>query len=142
MQQSPEATHAMSQIKAVYDDGYAEINGRRYDYHRMTHLDRRAVFAFFSTIQEQAQAGEYGYLDSPTFAKVEALMARACSCDGLILDKAAGWWDEHPEDYLIWVVTSLAVISCPFFPAGRTGSTEAALRPEKAPLRKPMSERA
>lgn len=139
MQPNPEATQALAQIRGVYEDKFAEINGRRYDYHPMRHLDRRAVFAFMSTVQGSLGTGDFGFLATEAYARVEPIMARACSCDGLILDKAGDWWDQHPEDYLIWVATSLQVISFPFFPGALTGSAAAAPSPTAAPrLRKPM----
>ena len=32
-----QAQEAKAQLKAVYDDGYADINGRRYEFAKMRH---------------------------------------------------------------------------------------------------------
>jgi len=135
-----EQNEAQRQIRGVYDDGFADINGRRYTFHKMRHLDRREVFAFFTTIKDQLFREEFGFMRGADFAKVEQLILRSVSCDGLILDKAGDWWDQHPEDYLLWVSTSLAVTSYPFLAGARTASTSGAPSPTGATrLRKPMS---
>jgi len=113
---------AKAMIQAVYEDGYAEINGRRYEFLKMTHKQRRKVFAFYSRIAEQVQRKNFAFLDSPDFEPVEAVINAAVTVDGRSLVKSSDeHWDAHPEDYLLFLATALPAISFPFLSAAPTG---------------------
>ena len=83
---------ALEMIKAVYDDGFAEINGNRYDFAAMTHKKRRKVFAFFTGIASELSRQSLEFLDSERFEEIERLMF----------------------DYVMLITTALQVISLPF----------------------------
>lgn len=129
---------AMAQIRAVYEDGEAEINGRTYKLHKMVHVDRRKVWAFFSSVQRQIQEGNFSYLDTPQFAAVEEVMWKNVSFDGATLSKLRDHWEEYPEDYMQLVSTVMGVMSFPFIRAAGIASASLAESQQTTTSSKPM----
>jgi hypothetical protein len=111
---------ARQQLKAIYDDGFAEINGREYYFSQMTHSQRRKIFAFYSTVTHLVKAQNFGFLTSPEFAEVEKLILAKVLVDDIQLSKSDGHFDRFPQDYLLFVTTALGVISYPFFQGNST----------------------
>ena len=130
----------INEIRGVYEDGFADINGRRYTFHKMRHLDRREVFAYFTTIKEQLFHENFGFMLKPDFSRIEQLVLRSVSCDGMIMAKAPeDWWDGREQEYTMLVSMALTVISVPFFPGVHTASTSGTPSPTgEARSRKPM----
>lgn len=113
-----QAEMAKAMIKAVFEDGEAEINGRKYCFLKMTHKERRKVFAFYTKVQEQVARKDMSFLDSPEFEPVEAVINKSVSInDSLLLRVGDTHWEKYPEDYVSFIMTALPVISFPFFPA-------------------------
>lgn len=129
---------AMAQVRAVYEDGVAEINGRAYKFHKMTHVERRKVFAFYTSVQGQMQAQNFSYLDTPAFAAVESVMWASITLDGEMISKRRDHWEEFPEDYLQLVSVAMGVMSYPFLRASGIASASQAETPAKTTLKKPM----
>ena len=129
---------AMRQVRAVYEDGEAEVNGRKYTFHKMQHMERRKVFAFYSSVQKLMQVQDFSFLDTPQFAATEAVMWGAISIDGELLSKKRDHWEEYPEDYLNLVMVSMGVISYPFIRASGIASASQAVKPRKTTSSKPM----
>ena len=70
-----ERTQALSMLKAVHDDQSATLpSGREYTLTKMTHKQRRRVFAFFTKKQREIQNGDFSFLDSPDFEPVEKVI--------------------------------------------------------------------
>ena len=128
----------MEMIKAVYEDGFAEINEREYHFLKMRHQQRRSVFAFFSSIQRDIQRQDFSFLDDPRFKNVEKIIESSVSFNDSLLAKLPNHWDEYPQDYLTFVSTALAVISYPFMPASATGSPSQDAQAPKTSSKKPM----
>jgi hypothetical protein len=128
----------MEMIKAVYDDGFAEINGREYHFLDMRHQQRRSVFAFFSSIQRDIQRQDFSFLDDPRFKNVEKIIESSVSIDDSLLAKLPNHWEDYPQDYLKFVSTALAVISYPFMPASATGSQSPGVPAQKTSSKKPI----
>lgn len=105
---------ALEMIKAVYKDGFAEINGNRYDFAAMTHKKRRKVFAFFTGIASELSRKSLEFLDTERFDEIERLMFDYLLFDGVQLSKQPDHFEEHPGDYVMLITTSLQVISLPF----------------------------
>ena len=103
----------LDQIKSVYDDGEAEINGRSYNFGVMTFTERRKVFAYTSSIQGQLQTGNFSFLDDDKFKDVEKVILRNVTLEGQSLSKKNPF-EDYPEDYIIFISTALNVISYPF----------------------------
>ena len=118
-----EAAKAQAMVKAIFDDNEAEINGRKYHYLKMTHKQRRKVFAFYSRIQNRIQVHDLSFLDTPEFETIEAIMLAAVNYnDSLLSVLGDAHWEKYATDYVTFITTSLAVISYPFFPAVPTDS--------------------
>lgn len=100
-------------IKDVYDDGIAEINGRKYTFGVMTFIERRKVFAYTSSIQNKLLNGDFSFLSSKEFAEIEELIFKRVTLDDMSLSKKNPF-DDYPEDYIMFISISLNVISYPF----------------------------
>lgn len=129
---------ALSQVKAVYDDGFAEINGREYHFTKMRHKQRRSVFAFLTSVQESIQRGDFSFFDYPQFSNIEKIIADSVTFDGSLLSRCTDHWEGYPEDYVIFTVTALGVISYPFLGAGATASQSQSAQEAKSTLKKPI----
>lgn len=129
---------AVAMVRAVYEDGEAEINGRKYKFHKMQHVARRKVFAFYTSIAKQMQDENMAFLDSPVYAAVEDVMWSNISFDGVTLNKLRDHWDEYPQDYIQLVATSLGVISYPFTRAAGIASASTANEAPTNSSSKPM----
>lgn len=105
---------ALEQIKAVYDDGTALINGREYKFLGTTHIVRRRVFAYFTKIQGQLQQGDFSFLSSAEFEQIEKDINNMVTFNDNLLSKIKNHWEEFPEDYIPFISTALGVISYPF----------------------------
>ena len=105
---------ALEMIKAVYKDGFAEINGNRYDFAAMTHKKRRKVFAFFTGIASELSRQSLEFLDSERFEEIERLMFDYVLFDGVQLSKQQEHFESFPGDYVMLITTALQVISLPF----------------------------
>jgi len=112
----------LAMLKGVVDDGYAEINGHRYDFTKMVHKERRKVFAFYTKIQSEIQGGSFWFLESPEFAEVESIIESRVQFGGQSLSKLGNHWNLYPDDYVLLIQTALGVISYPFFPEKNIGS--------------------
>lgn len=114
---------AMSQLKAVYDDGYAEINGRRYEFAKMRHEKRKAVFAYYTSIQAQMQVGSFAFMDTPQFNHVFKVICEHVTFNDSVLSKLPDHWDEYPQDFMMFTTAAMGVMSYPFLPESAGGST-------------------
>jgi len=118
----PEQTTALEMVKAVHEDQEATMpSGRSYQLTKMTHNQRRRVFAFFTKRQGEIQAGDFSFLDSADFEPVEKVIMDTVLYDGSQLSKLTKHWDSHPEDYVVFITTMLGSISFPFLNVGNGG---------------------
>lgn len=129
---------ALAQIRAVYEDGEAEVNGRTYKLHKMQHVDRRKVFAFYSSVQHQLSDQNFSFLDTPQFAVVEEVMWKNVSFDGSVISKLRDHWEDYPEDYLQLVSVVMGVMSFPFIRAAGIASASQGEKPQTTTSSKPM----
>lgn len=106
---------ALDIIKETYTDGFAEINGRKYEFSKTTHKKRRSIFAFYSKIASLVQNGDFSFLDWAEWDTVETKICEMVMIDGMQLSKKIGHWDKHPSDYIQFISVALPVISYPFF---------------------------
>lgn len=117
-----EAERARAMIKAVYDDGEMEINGRKYRFTTMQHKKRRKVFAFYTRVMRDVQGGDFSFLDSPDFAPVEEVINNAITFNDSLLSKIGdAHWEKYPEDYLQFIPVVMGVIAYPFLSGSHTG---------------------
>lgn len=125
---------ALEMIKAVYDDGYAEINGNRYDFAKMTHKKRRKVFAFFTGVASEMTRQSMEFLDTERFEEVERVMFEYVLFDGVQLSKQHDHFEEHSGDYIMLITTALQVISLPFMAGSNMNSHSEAPEVQKFTL--------
>lgn len=105
---------AFDMLKAVNDDGKAEINGRTYVLTKTVHKKRRKIFGFYTKCQAQIIASDYSFLDSVEFESVENLINNIVTFNGDLISRLPNHWEDYPEDYILFVVTMLGAISYPF----------------------------
>ena len=129
---------AMAMVRAVYEDGEAEVNGRTYKFHKMVHVERRKVFAFSTSVQRQVNVQDYSFLDTAAYANVEEVMWANISFEGVTLNKRRDHWEEYPEDYLNLLSVAMGVMSYPFTRAAGIGSAAQQGEPAKTSSEKPM----
>lgn len=125
---------ALEMIKAVYDDGYAEINGNRYDFAKMTHKKRRKVFAFFTGIASEMTRQSMEFLDTERFEEIERVMFDYVLFDGVQLSKQPDHFEEYTGDYIMLITTALQVISLPFMAGSNMNSHSEAPEVQKLTL--------
>ncbi len=125
---------ALEMIKAVYDDGYAEINGNRYEFAKMTHKKRRKVFAFFTGIASEMTRQSMEFLDTDRFEEIERLMFDYVLFDGVQLSKQPDHFEEYAGDYIMLITTALQVISLPFMGGSNMNSPSEAPEVQKFSL--------
>jgi len=104
----------MDMIKAVYEDGEAEINGRKYTICKLTHQKRLRVFAYFTEVQSNMERNSMGFMGTPQWAEIEKLICENVMFDGDLLVRRKGHFDDYPEDYIMFAVTMMGVFSYPF----------------------------
>lgn len=118
-------SEGLDQIKAVYDDGVAEINGTAYTYSKFTHQDRLKVFAFYTSLIKDHKTGDVrmDFWDEPKFHEVQRLIDSKVLVDGMQISKIKDFWEqeENMDDYMPLMMTSLQVICYPFL-RGRIGN--------------------
>lgn len=122
MTEQEQAKQAQNLVKALYEDGVATINGRDYYFLKMTHVNRRKVFAFYSSVQHQLRSENMAFLDTPQYAAVEQVMWDSVTFEGATISKLRDHWEEYPEDYLKLVSSTMAVMSYPFMRAAGIAS--------------------
>ena len=110
-----EQNTALEMLKAIHEDQSATLpSGREYNLTKMTHNQRRRVFAFFSKRQGEIQSGDFSFLDSADFEPVEKVILDTVLFEGMQLSKQASHFDNYPEDYVVFITTMLGVCSYPF----------------------------
>lgn len=111
---------AEAQIKAVFDEGVATINGRDYKFTTTSHRQRVQVFAFYTGVQRQLATGDMGFLDSKEFEAVEKTIGNIVMFDDALLSRSPLHWEKYPSDYITFITMAMGVISYPFLRGGNT----------------------
>ena len=105
---------ALDNIKDVYNDGCAEINGRSYKFTVMNFSERRTVFAYMTSIKDKLANEDFSFLDETKFKEIERdVIFKRVTVDDMSISKK-NIFETYPEDYLMFISTSLMVISYPF----------------------------
>lgn len=125
---------ALEMIKAVYDDGFADINGNRYEFASMTHKKRRKVFAFFTGIAGELSRQSMEFLDTERFEEIERVMFDYILFDGVQLSKQPDHFESFAGDYILLITTALQVISLPFMAGSNMNSPSEAPGTQKFTL--------
>lgn len=128
----------LESVKEIYDDGFAEINGREYHFTEMNHTIRRQVYAYFTHVKEMIASGDFYFMTTPDFERIEKLMWGRITFNGSVISKREGHWDQCPEDYQALILTAMSVISYPFLRGAVTNSQSRNEAPVKTTLKKPL----
>lgn len=105
---------AITQMKAVCEDGVATINGRDYKLTAMTHSERAKVFSFYASPSNTAAMNSFEFLDDPKYKEVEKVMFSRITFEDMQLSKLPNHFEEYPEDYIILISTAMGAMSYPF----------------------------
>ena len=138
MNQQEQMQEWLEAVKEIFDDGFAEINGREYHFTQMNHQIRKQVYAYFSHVKEQIANGDFLFIMSPDFERIEKLLWGRITYNGSVIAKREGHWDEFPEDYQNLVMTAMSVISYPFLRGAVTASQSQKEVKTKTSSKKPM----
>jgi len=138
MSQQEQMQDWLSAVKEIYDDGFAEINGREYHFTQMNHTIRKQVYAYFTHVKDMIANGDFFFMTTPDFERIEKLMWGRITFNGSTISKRENHWDEYPEDYQALIMSAMSVISYPFLRGAVTSSASQKEAPAKTTLKKPM----
>ena len=105
---------ALAQIRAVYEDGTAIVNGREYTFTKATHKKRLKVFSYFTGVREMMSKQDFSFMGEESYEKIEQIVSELVTFEGTLLSKKPNHWNEFPQDYMVFMTTALGVISYPF----------------------------
>lgn len=108
----------LENIKQIYKDKEAEINGRKYKITKVNHAKRKKVFAYLMKNMKLLQEGDLSFVGTEEFDKIEEIISNLVTFEDSLLAKLPNHWDEYPEDYLIFINSMLLVFSYPFLAGG------------------------
>ena len=111
-----ERNEALEQIKAVYDDKEAEINGRKYLFTKVTHQKRLPVFSYFTSIQNKLNAGDFSFFAEKEWGGIQRIIDNVVMYEGDLLGKLPEHWENYPEDFITFYSVAMGVMSYPFLP--------------------------
>lgn len=116
-----EQSNALSQIKAVYEDGEMTLpSGNTYKFTKTKHKHRLKVFSYLTSIQNQMASGNMAFLDSKEFDNVYDVISNLVTFNDSLLSKLPEHWEEYPEDYILFITTAMSAISYPFLKGSLT----------------------
>ena len=110
----------LANLKEIYDDKTATINGRDYKFTTTVHAKRVEVFSFYTSIQQSMGLGDMSFLDTDRFRAILKTMGDIVLFDGDKLNNIKNHWDLYPEDYVAFVTSAMGVISYPFLAGNLT----------------------
>lgn len=131
----------VSQLKEAYENSSLSINGREYEICQMTHGQRVKVFAYFTSIANDAMNGNFSFMDSDKFKEIEKVIFGMIKFNGDLIKVINGHFEEYAEDYIEFIVLSMGVISYPFLRGKITSSQYQETEATQTTLKKPMSQR-
>lgn len=138
MSQQDQMQEWLEAVKEIYDDGFVEINGREYHFTPVNHQIRKQIYAYFSHIKEQIAAGDFLFMLSPEFERVEKILWGRILFNGSVIAKRENHWEEYPEDYQNLIMTAMSVFSYVFLRGATTNSQSQKEAPKATASKKPM----
>ncbi len=107
-------SQSLDTVRAVYEDKCMSINGRDYRLTICQFPEMREVFGYASKIQSSLENGDFSFMSTPEFSRVESILANRYTYEGVQISKLKDHWDKHPEDYLVFITMGMAAIGYPF----------------------------
>lgn len=129
----------VAQLKESFENGSLSINGREYEICKMTHSQRVKVFAYFTSIANDAMGGNFAFMDSDKFKEIEKVIYGMTKFDGDLLKVINSHFEEYAEDYIEFIVLAMGVISYPFLRGKITSSQSQETEVTQTTSQKPMS---
>lgn len=129
----------VSQLKEAYDNSSLPINGREYEICQMTHGQRVKVFAYFTSIANDAMGGNFAFMDSDKFKEIEKVIYGMTKFDGDLLKVTNSHFEKYAEDYIEFIVLAMGVISYPFLRGKITSLPSQEAETTQTTSQKPMS---
>jgi hypothetical protein len=114
MNENTEVNEVMDTIKAVYDDGEAEINGRTYQILNLNHYKRLKVFGYFTKVKPQIEHEDFSFMGADEWREIEKILGDNITFNGDLVSKIPKHFEEFPEDYLDYSLVMMGVFSYPF----------------------------
>ena len=130
----------VSQLEEAYDKGIIEINGLEYEICKMSHGQRVKVFAYFTSIANDAMVGNFAFMGEEDFKDAEKNIFNVTKLDGDAM-RIVGirHFEECPENYIEFIVLAMGVISYPFLRGKITSSQSQETEATQTTSKKPMS---
>lgn len=129
----------VSQLKESFENGSLSINGREYEICKMTHGQRVKVFAYFTSIANDAMGGNFSFMDSDKFNEIEKVIYGLTKFNGDLLKVINKHFEDYAEDYIEFIVLAMGVISYPFLRGKITSSQSQETEVTQTTSKKPMS---
>ena len=129
----------LAQLKESFENGSLSINGREYEICKMTHGQRVKVFAYFTSIANDAMSGNFAFMDSDKFNEIEKVIYGITKFNGDLLKVVNGHFEEYAEDYIEFIVLAMGVISYPFLRGKITNLQSQEVETIQTTSKKPMS---
>lgn len=101
-------------ISKIMDDNGFTLGDIKYEFLKFTHKDRRAVFAYFSSVKNKIIEEDFSFLDSDGWDKIEENISKHISIGGKLLVNLPTHFEEHPKNYVPFVLVALSSICDPF----------------------------
>lgn len=102
-------------IKECYEDGFAEINGRKYMFGEINHKTRLKIFGFAQSISVQLSSGNLSFIGTDGYFTIEDLIFSNMTYDHDSLNKIKDkQFEDFGEDYILLITTAFRVFSYPF----------------------------
>jgi hypothetical protein len=102
------------QIKESYEDGFAEINGRKYSFGKVNHKTRLKIFGFAQSIMGDMSRGNMSFMGSDEYSKIEDIIFANVTFDNSSLSKLPNHFEEYGADYILFVSSAIGVFTYPF----------------------------
>jgi len=103
-----------SKVKECFEDGCAEINGRKYTFGSINHKTRLKIFGYAQSVKHLMVHGDYSFMSDDSYSNIEDLMFSNMIYDKQSLSKLPEHFNEFGEDYLKLVNISMMVFCYPF----------------------------
>lgn len=101
--------------KIEANNGVFDVGNVSYKFNRFRHKERVRVFGFLTSIIPQLEQGNFDFLSSEAFERIESIIANNVTVNGMSLAKIVEHWEtgDNGSHYIPFVVVSLQYISYP-----------------------------
>lgn len=126
------------EVLLALKEGFS-VDGREYKFTPMPFKVGRKILAYMTTVGNQIDRGELGFIDTPKFEnEIEPLLLKYTTVDGFKLNTLENHFDEHPSDYFQFVINAIQGYAAPFLPGSNTSSNSGSKEQKTVTLTKPM----